>query len=105
MRRVSSWGRLSADPHEVVELGDRSRVAAALAGGRAGIAYGMGRSYGDACLNPGGVLWRTAGLDRFISFDEASGRLVCEAGVVLRDIQRMAIPRAGACRSCRAPRS
>ena len=44
-----------------------SRVAAELARGRPGIAYGLGRSYGDACLNPDGVLWRTAGLDRFIS--------------------------------------
>jgi FAD/FMN-containing dehydrogenase len=93
MRRVSSWGRLSALPHEVIELADRSRVAAELVRGRPGIAYGLGRSYGDACLNPDGVLWRTAGLDRFIRFDEASGRLVCEAGVVLRDIQRLAIPR------------
>jgi len=49
----------------------------------------MGRSYGDACLNPGGVLWRTTGLDRFISFDPATGRVVCEAGVVLRDIQKL----------------
>jgi FAD/FMN-containing dehydrogenase len=93
MRRVSSWGRLSALPHEVIELADRSRVAAELVRGRPGIAYGLGRSYGDACLNPDGVLWRTAGLDRFIRFDEASGRLVCEAGVVLRDIQRLVLPR------------
>ena len=93
MRRVSSWGRLSALPHEVIELGDRGRVAEALAVGRRGIAYGLGRSYGDVCLNPDGVLWRTAGLDRFVAFDEASGRLVCEAGVALRDIQRLAIPR------------
>ena len=92
MRPVSSWGRLEAPPHDIVELTDRDTVAASLARGP-GIAYGMGRSYGDACLNPGGVLWRTAGLDRLISFDPASGRLVCEAGVVLRDIQKLMIPR------------
>src|SRR3984893_7284317 len=92
MRRVSSWGRLSALPHEVIELGDRSRIAAELARGRPGIAYGLGRSYGDACLNPDGVVWRTAGLDRFIHFDQSSGRLACEAGVVLRDIQRLVLP-------------
>jgi len=83
---------LDAPPHDVVELTDRDRVAASLARGP-GIAYGMGRSYGDACLNPGGVLWRTAGLDRLISFDDATGRLVCEAGVVLRDIQKLMLPR------------
>ncbi|HSI01392.1 MAG TPA: FAD-binding oxidoreductase [Reyranella sp.] len=93
MRPVSSWGRLGAPPHDVIELTDRHTVAAALRGRRPGIAYGLGRSYGDACLNPDGVLWRTAGLDRFISFDAGAGRLVCEAGVVLRDIQRLMIPR------------
>jgi FAD/FMN-containing dehydrogenase len=93
MRPVSSWGRLSALPHEVIELGDRSRVAAELAKSRPGIAYGLGRSYGDSCLNPEGTLWRTAGLDRFIAFDEASGRLRCEAGATLRDIQDVFLPR------------
>jgi hypothetical protein len=93
MRPVSSWGRLGAPPHDVIELNDRDTVAAALTANRPGIAYGLGRSYGDACLNPDGVLWRTAGLDRLISFDADSGRLVCEAGVVLRDIQRLMIPR------------
>ena len=92
MRPVSSWGRLGAEPHDVVELTDRTAVAAAVTG-RSGIAYGLGRSYGDACLNPNGLLWRTVGLDRLISFDEATGRLVCEAGVVLRDISRLMIPR------------
>jgi hypothetical protein len=58
-----------------------------------GIAYGNGRSYGDVCLNPGGVLWDTTGLDRFVSFDETTGNLVCEAGVLLKDIQQMFIPR------------
>jgi FAD/FMN-containing dehydrogenase len=53
----------------------------------------MGRSYGDVCLNPGGTLWKTTGLDRFIAFDEATGRLTCEAGVLLRDIQRLMVPR------------
>ena len=53
----------------------------------------MGRSYGDVCLNPGGRLWHTVGLDRFIGFDDTTGRLVCEAGVLLRDIQRLVIAR------------
>ncbi len=93
MRPVSSWGRLSATPHDVVELADRDAVAMALAGRTPGIALGAGRSYGDECLNPGGILWSTRGLDRLIAFDEARGILRCEAGVVLRDIQRLMIPR------------
>lgn len=90
---VSSWGRLGSFEHEVVTLSDRHKVVQQLKNGRSGIAHGMGRSYGDVCLNPNGVLWRTTSLDRFISFDEDTGRLVCEAGVLLRDIQRLTIPR------------
>ena len=93
MRPVSSWGRLSADPHQVIELADRDQVAAQLERARGGIAHGLGKSYGDASLNPGGVLWSTRNLDRLIAFDSATGRLTCEAGVVLRDIQRLMIPR------------
>ena len=94
MRPVSSWGRLSADPHHVIELADRDRVAAELARASGpGIAHGLGKSYGDASLNPRGILWSTRGLDRLIAFDAATGRLTCEAGVVLRDIQRLMMPR------------
>lgn len=94
MRPVRSWGRLSAPLHELVPLHDPARVAVQLTEARRpGLPYGMGRSYGDSCLNPGGVLWQTRGLDHLIGFDEATGRLVCEAGVLLRDIQRWAMPR------------
>jgi FAD/FMN-containing dehydrogenase len=93
MVAVSSWGRLHAWEHRVDALTDPGQVAAKLHAGQPGLAHGMGRSYGDVCLNPDGLLWRTTGLDRFISFDARSGRLVCEAGVLLRDIQRLFIPR------------
>jgi len=93
MVAVSSWGRLGSWEHEVRMLSDRQQVARQLISSRPGIPYGMGRSYGDVCLNPDGVLWNTTGLDRFISFDENTGWLVCEAGVLLRDIQQLVVPR------------
>jgi FAD/FMN-containing dehydrogenase len=97
MRPLASWGRLSAAPHRVVPLIDPAsalRLVAAPGGilPSTGIPYGMGRSYGDACLNSGGTVWATAELDHAISFDRQSGRLVCEAGVLLRDIQQLAVP-------------
>lgn len=91
MVRVSSWGRLGSHEHELVPLADRARVGTQVAGAR-GLPQGNARSYGDVCLNPDGRLWRTTGMDRFIDFDPASGRLRCEAGVLLRDIQRMSLP-------------
>ena len=89
MKPVTSWGRLSADPHHVLGLNHPSRVKALVCESTdLGLAHGMGRSYGDVCLNSGGTLWVTTGLDHFIAFDDSTGRLVCEAGVLLRDIQR-----------------
>ena len=54
---------------------------------------GMGRSYGDSCLLDGGTLLAARGLDRFISFNPASGLLRCEAGVTLAEILDFAVPR------------
>ena len=92
MVAVSSWGRLGNWEHDVRAL-PRGAHTLALQNGATGLAYGMGRSYGDVCLNPGGILWQTKGLDRFIRFDPVSGRLVCEPGVLLRDIQELMVPR------------
>lgn len=93
MVAISSWGRLDSSEHIVVDLCDRHQVANQLKSSQLGIAHGMGRSYGDVCLNPNGLLWKTTSLNRFISFNDDSGRLVCEAGVLLRDIQQLTIPR------------
>lgn len=92
MVAVSSWGRLGTWPHEVHAL-DRDATSLPLQKNKTGLAYGTGRSYGDVCLNPEGMLWRTTTLDRFINFDAQSGRLTCEAGVLLRDIQNIFLPR------------
>lgn len=89
---VSSWGRLYSPAHSVEPLLDRARVAHAVSASAPGLAYGNGRSYGDVCLNPGGTLWTMRGLDRFIEFDSASGRLECEAGILLADIIKIVLP-------------
>lgn len=93
MTPMSSWGRLSADSHQLLTLNDPAKIQDMICSGKhPALAHGMGRSYGDVCLNPDGVLWLTTGLDHFIGFDSYTGRLVCEAGVLLRDIQQLFIP-------------
>lgn len=91
MVAINSWGRLTHEEHDVLYLSERKDLHQQISNcSSKGLAYGMGRSYGDSCLNPGGVLWNTTQLDRFIHFDKASGRFSCEAGVLLRDIQQLA---------------
>lgn len=91
MVKVSSWGRLDQHEHELRRLDHQRPVADQLKYEGRGLAFGMGRSYGDACLNPGGLLWDTRGMDRFIAFDRVSGRLRCEPGVLIRDLQRLVL--------------
>ena len=89
-KEISSWGRLSASLHDLIPLNHGDNLNSDRA--NKGLAFGNGRSYGDVCLNPDGILWATQGLDRFIAFDIAEGLLTCEAGVLLRDIQRLIVP-------------
>lgn len=91
--KITSWGRLSHEQHHVVQLEDHRSLSAKIQQGLPGISYGMGRSYGDVCLNPDGTLWQTRRLNRFISFDDSAGVLCCEAGVLLKEIHDCFVPR------------
>ncbi len=89
---TESWGRYPQATHaREVPLAWRADLL--LPATRPLLAYGQGRSYGDSCLNDGGTLLRTAGLDRFVSLDPKSGILRCEAGVTLGEILRLVVPR------------
>ncbi|MCX7033408.1 MAG: FAD-binding oxidoreductase [Arenimonas sp.] len=57
------------------------------------LAYGQGRSYGDSCLNDGGTLLLTRGLDHFLHFDPGTGVVACEAGATLGEVLEIAVPR------------
>lgn len=77
--------------HRVIALPDVRSTASVVATTLPGIAHGMGRSYGDVCLNPQGVVWSTTGLDHFIAFDRQAGILTCEAGTLLSSIQKLVV--------------
>ncbi len=93
-RRYESWGRYPIAPPRQVERvywrhepPDLARLAGTF------LPFGRGRSYGDTCLNAGGVLLDTATLSRLISFDDRLGILRCEAGVTLADILEVIVGR------------
>ncbi len=56
------------------------------------IARGMGRAYGDAAMQPTGVI-RTGRLDHFIEFDPHQGIVRAQAGVTLADIMAICVPK------------
>jgi len=55
--------------------------------------YGLGRSYGDVCLNEDGMLLDTAGMNHFMEFNTETGKITCEAGVSLEDLSRLTVPK------------
>lgn len=87
---TESWGRYPRTTADSVALIDRHQPLPS--GDASCLPYGNGRSYGDSCLNDGGVLLKTRGLDRFIAFDPATGELTCEAGTLLADILDLVVP-------------
>jgi len=84
-----SWGRWPRCQQRIIALS--SRLDPLPAAGPI-LAFGNGRSYGDVCLNAGGTLLATRGLDRFVSFDASTGILECEAGVLLSDVIALTLP-------------
>lgn len=92
MARLWGWGaqrRVECD-----ERFPESSADAKASIDRAGtIARGLGRSYGDQALNEHRRVLTLTRLNRYLSFDEATATLRCEAGVTLAEIIRDFAPR------------
>jgi FAD/FMN-containing dehydrogenase len=90
-----SWGRYPRVQHgSIYKVYWTDQVVPILLGSSPGscLPRGLGRSYGDSCLNEGRSLMDCSRLDRMLDFDQQSGRLRCEAGVSLAEILRLAVP-------------
>src|SRR5689334_21962311 len=91
-RTLESWGRFPEATQQATTLFWSSDSPPVPASPGTVLAYGLGRSYGDVCLNDGGTLLLTERMDRFLSFDRETGVLRCEAGVSLDQILRLIVP-------------
>ncbi len=89
---VSSWGNLVHADHELRRLASRHADFPQLPARCSVLPFGNGRSYGDSCLNVGGVLLEMRALDRFIAFDRETGVIACEAGVLLDELLAITVP-------------
>ena len=82
--KLTSFGGLTADASAVESPAWEDAVAIAA---RPYLPTGMGRSYGDSAIVDEATAVSSLGMNRFLSFDAATGVLICEPGVLLRDIQ------------------
>ena len=89
--QVRSWGLPGPFEHRLLTPGSVREIA--LPASDCWLPHGNGRSYGDVALNTGHTLVQTRWLDRYLSFDTATGVLTCEAGVLLSSIIEDLAPR------------
>ena len=95
-REYCSWGRYPRVSHEAVfrpEWTDQLGAVLRTAPTSSLLAYGLGRSYGDCCLNDGRRLVDCSRLSRILEADFEQGWIRCEAGASLAQIMEAALPR------------
>lgn len=83
--KLSGWGRYPIVESEPVTLTNSNWQAERI------IALGNARSYGDAALANKHVPMK--GFNRLIAFNELTGLLTCEAGVLLAEVMEVFLPK------------
>jgi decaprenylphospho-beta-D-ribofuranose 2-oxidase len=89
--KIYGWGRYPTINAKVLLPQTHSDCANFLKSNEILLPRGMGRSYGDSA-NSSTVIESTY-LDHFIEFDETLGILTCEAGVSIREILQLIVPK------------
>ncbi len=84
MRKISDWGNYPVIEAEVASFDSTEKLRNQLSEPGEVIAFGNGRSYGDSSLQNRILLTRR--FNKFLSFNEQTGELCCQAGVLLSEI-------------------
>ena len=97
--RYESWGRLSQHRHKGVLTFpwansdfNSASIKQFTLDNSSYLAYGMGRSYGDSCLNKDGLLIDSSRLNHIHFFDKAKGVIRCEAGISFDELLSVIVP-------------
>lgn len=88
---LSGWGRFPVVQTNPFILKDSRSLANKIARKFRGIAYAMGRSYGDSALASETIL--TTAYDHFLDFDATQGLLRVQAGVTLKAMLELIVPK------------
>ena len=87
-----SWGRYPKLKQDIQKLLWRPDILPKINKPNSFLPYGLGRSYGDVCLNENGTLLSTDSMARLIAFDHENGVIRCDAGICLKDLLEFLVP-------------
>ncbi|MCU1390539.1 MAG: putative decaprenylphosphoryl-beta-D-ribose oxidase [Ilumatobacteraceae bacterium] len=94
--RLTGWGRTAPSAADLVDV-DADTVASTLkaevTAARGALVRGLGRSYGDAAQNGGGLVLRLSGLAADAVIDEARHEVTVGGGVSIDELLRVVVPR------------
>jgi len=87
-----SWGKTLKADQDIRPRYWANAPLPELEDGKTMLPYGLGRSYGDSCLNDGGILIPTGEMKKIYQFDRENGIFRAEAGISLADILQVIVP-------------
>ena len=90
LTKFAGWGRCPILEGRRIESEDFEAITKCVH-----LSRGLGRSYGDAALpaQPDDIVAVSTRADRLLAFDGQSGRIRVEAGLSLRELNRLFLPR------------
>lgn len=89
--KLSGWGRFPVHETETISPSDISSLRKSIEAGKA-IARGNGRAYGDSAVGSENTI-HMKHFNRMIAFNNDTGTLTAEAGVLLEDVIKVFLPR------------
>jgi decaprenylphospho-beta-D-ribofuranose 2-oxidase len=94
MELVTGWGRTPVTASHVSRPSSPDELAKAAldAGPRGVITRGLGRAYGDAAMNAGGLVVDATGVTGILDLDPTTGVVRVLAGTSLDDLMRVTVP-------------
>jgi FAD/FMN-containing dehydrogenase len=89
---IEAWGRLQREPAKVTQWTWEDQGWPQTEKGETLLPWGLGRSYGDVCLNTGNTVCKMRGMRLIKNLNTAQGTITCSGGTSLEEILRATVP-------------